>query len=197
MEQQHRRAGRKLAWLAAVAVIALVTGAGAAFATADAGATVGWPPAKAQAWQREQAEIAAARAHPRPKPASPQNAAPPHQPDPTPAAGIDNAMHQGPFPAMTFLVRNFWQGPVGPDWLLAYAGATRVPADGSVQQGGLRLYREARDANGDLELQEIGAFPAPGAVGAVTITAAGGDVLQLRTDSGGVLSFDLRTRQYR
>jgi len=156
------------------------------------GSLAGWPAAKAQEWQRLQQEMAAARAHARPKPA-PQ--APSHQPDSARHAGIDNDMHQGPFSATAFTVRNFWQGPVGLDWVLVYAGAKREAANDTAQ-GALRLYNEPTDADGVYHLVPVGTYLAPNGDGALTVTAANGDVLQLRTEGGGVLSFNLQTRQY-
>src|SRR5437588_13133242 len=87
---------------------------------------------------RLQQEMDAARAHARPKP-TPQ--APPHQPDPARQAGIDNDMHQDPFSAAEFTVRNVWQGPVGTAWVLVYAGAAWDAAGGTVR-GARRLYDE-------------------------------------------------------
>ncbi len=196
-ERSKRRTGGKVTWLAAIAILALVASAGVAFAVAGPGETAGWPAAKAQAWQQGKAEMAAARAHPRPKPANPQAEAPPHRPDPTPLAGIQNDMHEGPFSLTEFRVLNFWQGPVGADWILVYAGARRGPVGSTAQQGAIRLYSEPRDVNGDVQLIEIGTYLAPSAVSTLTITAVKGTVMELHSDGGAVLSFDLRTHQFR
>lgn len=67
-------------------------------------------------------------------PAGMQNPPPVVQPVPTRHAGIVN-MQQGPFLSSVFTVRNFWQGPVDHDWMLAYAGA-KPNADGAAGQGG-------------------------------------------------------------
>jgi hypothetical protein len=198
MKQWSRRhVGKKVAWLSIVAVAAVVLGGGAALATQGPlplpGPATSLPPAKAQEWERLQQEMVAARAHLRPKPAS---QAPSHIPDPQRHAGIDDAMHQGPFSATDFTVRNFWQGPVGPNWVLVYAGAKRESAGSAAAQGALRLYNEPTDANGDYHLVPIGTYLAPGTASALTITAVHADVLSLRTAAGSTLSFNLQTHQY-
>jgi len=201
MKQQlasGRRIRHKVAW-SIVATIAALAALGVGTGLATQGPLLmkrpasAWPAAKAQELGRLQQEMDAARAHPRPKPVAP--VPPPHQPDPARTAGIDNDMHQGPFPATEFTVRNFWQGPVGPAWMLVYAGATRDAA-GTTVQGSLRLYNEPIDANGDYHLVPIGTYAAPNGAGALTMTAATGDVLSLRTDGGSTLSFNLQTLQF-
>ena len=181
-------ARRKVVWLVAAGLTVLSIGVGTALARSAA--TSGWPPAKAQIEEQQQQALALAQAHPQPKRASsgliPASQAPPRR-----QAGI-LAMRQGPFLPTTFLVRNFWQGPVGSDWFLVYAGATPGSTGGSPTVGALRLYRETAD----LQLTEIGIFAASPSVGPLTITKASADVLDLRSDSGTILSFNLQTRQY-
>lgn len=180
----------RLTWFAVIGGMVLLLGAGSALATSP---TAGWPAAKAQLYQREQQEMAAARAHPRPKPPM-HSVIPSHQVDPPRHAGIDD-MRQGPFSALEFTVRNFWQGPIGSDWMLVYAGAKRG-ANGSAGGGALRLYNEPINANGDYTLQEIGTFAAPAGTGALKIIAVKGDTMQLSTGGGKTISFDLRTHRY-
>lgn len=151
----------------------------------------GWPPSKAWLQVQQQVEMAEAQAHARPKP-TPH--APPLQPAPTRQAGIAN-MHQGPFPASQFVVRNFWQGPVGSEWYLVYAGA-RVNPNGSAGQGALVLYTEKPTSDGGFDINSIGTYPAPHGDRALTITAVNGHSMQLRTDTGSTLVFDLQTKQY-
>ena len=181
-----------VAMVAALAVIGVGTGLATQGPLLMGRPVTAWPPAKAQELGRLQQKMDAARAHARPKP-TPQ--APPHQPDPARQAGIANDMHQGPFSAAEFTVRNVWQGPVGTAWVLVYAGAAWDAAGGTVR-GALRLYNEPVDAYGDYHLVSIGTYAAPTGAGALTVTAATGDVLALRTDGGSTLSFNLQTLQY-
>lgn len=109
-------------------------------------------------------------------------------------AGITN-MRQGPFPASVFTTRNFWQGPVGNDWVLAYAGA-QTRSDGTIGPGGLMLYTETANTQGGFDLHLLGTFLAPGGTTALTITAVDGTTLQLSSESGAHLAFDLVTHQF-
>ena len=115
------------------------------------------------------------------------------QPVPTRQAGIV-AMHQGPFLSSIFRVQNFFQGPVGSDWVLVYAGSKTNP-DGSSGQGGVVLYTETINQQGGFDLHPLGTFLAPNST-ALTTTAAKGNLLTLRSTSGQVLTFDLSTHQY-
>lgn len=177
----------KLLLLAAIGTAILAVGVGAALAEQS-----GLPSGKAQAEAFRAQQMVEARAHAAPKLAHP-SPPPPSSPQPR-YAGIQD-MHQGPFPPSDFVIRNFWQGPVGSDWILVYAGAPGnqgLPGPDTTGQGALRLYTEA--ANYDSSY--LGIFSAPSGDGPLTITAVSGDVLQLRTDSGQTLSFNLQTHQY-
>lgn len=178
----------RLTWFV-VAMIAVLCIAGGT-ALARSSATTGWPAAKAQLYEREQQALAQAQSHPRPKLPS-AGLAPASQPPPQRHAGIV-AMRQGPFQRTTFVVGNFWQGPVGTDWLLAYAGAAPSTPNGPPARGAVRLYSETAA----MHLSLIGTFPAPEGTGPLTITAVSDDVLHARTDNGGSVSFDLRTHRY-
>lgn len=149
--------------------------------------------AKEQILEQQEQEMATARAHPRPKSLSHANAPSP-QAAPQRQAGIVG-MHQGPFPASRFTVRNFWQGPVGSSWELVYSGA-RKNADGSLGPGALRVYTETPDTAGGFKIDAVGMFVAPGNQSALTITSYNGTILQLQTDAGKTLSFNLLTNQY-
>jgi hypothetical protein len=116
------------------------------------------------------------------------------QPEPTRQAGISN-VRQGPFSTSIFTVRNFWQGPVGNTWLLAYAGARTNP-DGTLGQGGIMLYQEISNHAGGFTLQRVGMFLATRPCTALTITAAQGELLTLRSASGASLTFNLQTHQF-
>jgi len=127
-----------------------------------------------------------------PKPTG-TNQMPTAQPVPTRQAGIV-AMHQGPFLSSIFRVQNFYQGPVGSDWVLVYAGSKTNP-DGSSGQGGVVLYTETINQQGGFDRHPLGTFLAPNST-ALTSTAANGNLLTLRSTSGQVLTFDLSTHQY-
>jgi hypothetical protein len=202
MEQQSgRRARSKVLWLLVATLVAALSVTGARIAFGAQGGPLptqgetNWPAAKAQLWDRMQQEMAAARVNPRPKLALQAAQPPPHTPDQPRQAGIDNGMHQGPFSATEFTVRNFWQGPVGTGWVLVYAGAT-TGIDGNAAQGALRLYSEPTDTYGDYQLVPLGIYPAPTGDADLTITGVSGAVLSLSTASGRTLSFNLLTDQY-
>jgi len=116
------------------------------------------------------------------------------QPEPTRQAGISN-VRQGPFSTSIFTVRNFWQGLVGNTWLLAYAGAKTNP-DGILGQGGIMLYQEISNHTGGFTLQQVGMFLATRPCTALTITAAQGELLTLRSASGTSLIFNLQTHRF-
>jgi hypothetical protein len=173
-----------------VAAMVLFSGLLVARAAQAAAGTPPLPPAKAQLESQEQEQIAAARAHAQAKVAPQLPAA---SSAPSRQAGIV-AMQQGPFSPLEFTVRNFWQGPVGANWLLVYAGATRN-ADGSLAAGALRIYTETATSSGDYALHQVGVYAAPRG-GALTIVAATGNILTLHAASGATLSFDLTTNSY-
>lgn len=104
-------------------------------------------------------------------------------------------MQQGPFLTSTFTVRNFWQGPVGNAWVLAYAGAT-LNSNGSEALGGIALYTETANAQGGFDLHPLGTFLAPNGTTALTITEANDNLLQLSSESGANLTFDLAAHQF-
>lgn len=111
---------------------------------------------------------------------------PPPQP---PQAGIINAPQQ-PFSPAVFKARNAWQGPVGSEWVIAYAGAQTNP-DGTSGRGGLMLYRV-----GSFALEYIGTYLAPAGTTALTIIQWQGDLLRLEAASGQMMTFNLQSRQY-
>jgi len=107
-------------------------------------------------------------------------------------AGI-TAMRQGPFPASSFDVQNFYQGPADGTWLLVYSGATTSPATGAIAGGALNVYAETQ-AGGAMSF--VGLFRAPARTGALTVVAASGDRLTLRSSQGNRLTFNLATDKY-
>jgi hypothetical protein len=116
------------------------------------------------------------------------------QPVPIRQAGIAN-MHQGPFLTRIFTVRNFWQGPVGNDWVLAYSGAKTL-SSGYAGLGGIVLYTETSNAHGGFDLHPVGTFLAHDGTTALTITEVDGNLLQLSSENGPTLTFDLVTHQF-
>ena len=180
-----------LHWLIAstVCVAAFICLIGVASAASGAGNSQGQA-AKDQGLQQL---INAGKAHIAPK-AGGHSQAQTVQSAPVRQAGITN-MRQGPFPASVFTTRNFWQGPVGDDWVLAYAGA-KTNQDGTVGPGGLTLYTETANTRGGFDLHLLGIFLVPNATTALTITAAPGTILQLSSESGAHLVFDLVTHQF-
>lgn len=177
----------KLWVIVAVAAVLVVAGIATASAALGAGGLPqGYPPAKATELAQQQQAIATARAHPKSKD-GPAPVFPSPQPTATFQAGINTHMHEGPFSASQFTVRDAWLGQVDSTWENVYAGGFTNP-DGSVGQGALKIYT-ALD-------QYIGTYTAPAGSAALTITAVNGDVMQLRTDSGVTLTFNLQTHLY-
>jgi hypothetical protein len=150
------------------------------------------PPAKAKLLDREQQDRANAQAHATGTKGFP--VVPRPQPPPQLAAGIIN-MHQGPFPASEFTVSNFWQGPVGSQWLLVYAGAEPGGA-GSGDRSALRVYTQTTNSLGGLDLSLQGTF-VPGTTGILTIEGVSTASMLLRSSGGTSLVFDLVTRRFK
>ncbi|MGH2506882.1 MAG: hypothetical protein ACRDHZ_05645 [Ktedonobacteraceae bacterium] len=104
-------------------------------------------------------------------------------------------MHQGPFLSSTFTVNNFWQGPVDDAWVLAYSGA-KLTSHGEDTRGGMVLYTEKTNTQGGFNLYLLGTFLAPNGTTALTITAVNAHLLQLSSENGANLTFDLTTHQF-
>ena len=160
---------------------------------ANAAQNGGGPLTLSQKEQRVQQLLNAGRKQMRAKPVN-QNQMPAVQPTPARQSGISN-MRQGPFPRATFTVQNFWQGPIGNDWVLAYSGA-KAKADGTPGQGGIVLYTETINKSGGVDLHPLGMFLAPNGTTVLTITAANGNQLQLSSTAGQQLTFNLTTHQF-
>ena len=139
-----------------------------------------------------QQALAAARAHTRPKTQAGAAAARPKpQPLPTRKAGVLD-MRQGPFSATDFAVQNFWRGQLGASWLLVYAGTRRSP-EGAPDQAAIRVYSESPD----LRLTLIGTFPLNDGSKAARVSGSNGSMVELQTDGGRKISFDLNARQFK
>ena len=114
---------------------------------------------------------------------------------PTRIRGIQKT-NQGPFPPSTFLVRDFWEAPIGSTWYLVYAGGRpdNPASSDSISQGSVALYTQGSDPNTPPVFQ--GFYPAPASSGALTITAASGQVLTLQSANGQIFTFDVVTHAY-
>lgn len=145
--------------------------------------------AQGQKQQILQQEMNKGRAYSQPK-TGPDTQVPVVQTPQPRRAGIING-RQAPFPPSIFTARNAWQGPVGSQWIIAYAGA-QTNSNGTPGQGGLVLYTV-----GDFTLSYLGTFPAPAGTPALTIIKAQGNVLLLQTASGHTLTFNLQSHQFR
>ena len=152
------------------------------------------PPGKQKILDQQQQKMATARAKPGP-PKQTHPTPPPAQPAPQRQAGIVDT-HEGPFPSSQFIVRNGWQGPVGSNWELVYAGVRMNPTDMSQGPGALRIYTETVTATGGFDVNYVGIYVAPNNESPLTITAVNGSLMQLRTDTGKTLTFNLQTNQY-
>jgi hypothetical protein len=188
---QQRRSRSTIRWVL-VSAVCIATFIGV-LGIASAAQNSGGPFTLAQKMQGFQQLIKNARVHPRPKPSN-QNQAPPVQPAPTRQAGI-LPLGQGPFPQSNFTVHNFWQGPVGSDWVLAYAGAKTNP-DGTPGVGGIVLYTETINNQGGFDLHLLGTFLAPKGTTALVITAQQGNLLLLRSVTGQQPAFNLISHQF-
>ena len=193
--QAHRwwGLGKGIAVLVMGTLALLITGVVTAVALAAASTPPTLPSSKAAALQQQQDDMAAARAHAAPKPLAASL-----QPRHSVAARQEGVveMHQGPFPPFQFMVRNMWQGSAGPSgWLLVYAGAQRDDPTSAVgagaAHGALRLYSIPPDPGQGDEITPLGVFVDPNGGAGLTVLSRSGSTLQLRTDDGRTVSFDL------
>jgi hypothetical protein len=182
----HRITGRKSLIVGAGCAILLLAVAGGAVAVAA-------PPQKLLPKPNGDAQVqqalATARRHPRPKTAPAARPVP--QPPPVRPVGIVE-MRQGPFPATDFAVKNLWRGQVGTSWLLVYAGTERGRA-GAPDRAAIRVFAETPDLHTTL----IGTFPVKNEAQAVRVARASGNIVELQTEGGSKVSFDLLTRQFK
>ncbi len=161
------------------------------------------PDAKAALLAQQANALATARASQSPQQAiqaklNDPGAPTPESSYPRPESGIIEA-HEGPLPNTRFQQQNVWQGPVGTSstWLQVGAGQM-VNSDGSLGSGAVTLATLIPDpTDGNYQYTYIGTLPAPTTTGALGIVAVNGGVLQLQTDGGQSILFDLQTRQFR
>lgn len=150
------------------------------------GSTPPLPPAKATLLARSQQAIATARA----KPSTPKstNVMPPRaQPTATFTTGITYE-NQGPFSNSTFSIHDVYRGQVNGHWVVIYAGTawTNFPNQGV---GALRVY--------NLDVGYAGIFDTPDGSGDLQITGVSGTTLQVVSNKGTHLTFDMVTDTFR
>ncbi len=131
--------------------------------------------------------------HPPIRPVAPPHLAPTIPPNAR-RVGIQT-MRQNPL-GSSFDGQNFWMGPVqGSVWDLVYAGSIGSTGNGR-GQGALYIEKEGRQPDRQFWINAVGLFKAPGIYSPLTVTGWSGTTLQLRADSGQVLSFNLITDSY-
>jgi len=186
---------------ASLAVVALIAAGAAAGSHSSPSKWVG-PATKEQRLERAQAELRYERSQGRSKSAFAQSQAgalPTDSPSPWRSGIVD--MQQGPFPAITLLVRNVYGGPVGDRWLLVYAGGVMVgsPPDMAAEQvGALRVYMQPPTPDTPSAPENdgfLGEFRPPNPTGALTITSVDADTLVLQNGET-TLRFDMDTLQF-
>jgi hypothetical protein len=193
--RQQRRSHSSIKWII-VSIFCLAT-CFCLLGVASAAQSSGGPDVALAQKQKQQIllqQIGNRPAHPQPKKVDPNAHAPAVQPAPARQAGISNA-GQGPFSPAVFTMRNSWQGPVGKDWVFAYAGAkTRV--DGTPGQGSIVLYTQTANAFGGYDFHPLGIFVAPSGTTALTIIEVNGTWAKVHSDTGQTLIFNLLTHQF-
>ncbi len=149
------------------------------------------PANKVSMLEREQAELYANKTPPGAKAAL---AGPPPEEVQQPRVAGITEMHQGPFSALDFLVNNFWQGRIGPRWLLAYAGTSR---DNVRSSAAVRLYTEPVDPNVGSHLTFVGVWAAPTQDNSLRIVSVNkSQMILVAPRTGRRLLFDLSNYRY-
>jgi hypothetical protein len=98
---------------------------------------------------------------------------------------------------VTFHATGSWVGNVSGQWYLVYAGAKADPASNDSTRSELLVYKEPANLASSEEDQLIGAFiPPEGGQEPLTITSARGNMLTIKTSSGGKLLFNVVTRDF-
>jgi hypothetical protein len=97
----------------------------------------------------------------------------------------------------TFHATAHWAGHVDQEWLLVYAGARANPATNQNTASELRIYREPGEVNSGEPNVFLGSYAPPGGGDEpLTISAASGDVLSVRTGTGANLTFNVGRRAF-
>ena len=196
VKQMHSHSSRLWMLIAAICFVTFIGMVG----VANAAQTSGGSQALARKEQYNQQLLSASRTHMRAKPSKQQaqeqmSSAESAPSTPARQAGI-TTMRQGPFPLATLSVQNLWQGPVGNDWVLAYAGA-KMQSNGTAGQGGIVLYTETINNHGGFDLHPLGTFLAPSGTTALTSTTIKGDLLLLTSTTGQQVTFNLTSHQFK
>lgn len=132
--------------------------------------------------------------------ALPIRSKPPKDPLPSPSvgvgagevAGIDNDASYGPFSASDFVVSNVYQGPVGDDWFIVYAGMTGSENPVGAGIAGVKIFHEPEPGT----FGQLGTILDTSTSGALTISSVSREVMALTTPSGERVTFDLATQQF-
>lgn len=171
-----------LALVGAFAMLGILRAQSASGPAADT--TPPLPPAKATILARSQQALATAQAGPQ-APKSTNVAPARAQPTATFTTGITDE-NQGPFSNSDFSIDDVYRGQVNGHWVVIYAGTawTTFPTEGV---GALRVY--------DLDAG-FGIFDAPDGSGDLKITAVSGTTLQIVSNKGTQLTFDMVTNTF-
>jgi hypothetical protein len=182
LHARHRilAAGAVLALVSAFAVVEIIHAQGG-FSPAT-GSVPPLPSAKATVLARSQQALATAQAAPR-APKTTTGIPPTAAPTATLTAGITYEK-QGPFSNSDFSIYDVYRGPVTGRWVVVYAGTSWInfPKDGL---GALRVYT--------IDGGFTGTFDAPDGSGDLNITGVSGATLQITSDKGTQLTFDMAT----
>jgi len=115
-------------------------------------------------------------------------------PEPTLVAGLSDVL-QGPFEPSIFSLQNQWQGPIGSDthWMMVGAGAKKNETDGGVGPAAVSIYEFTTTPEGHYagNFAHVGLFVAPTDSGLLTIVSVSGSLVELRTEGGETLWFNL------
>ena len=173
--------------LALVGVFALVEiilahGVASPAASFSSTSTPPLPPAKATILARSQQALATAQAAPR-APKTTTGIPPTAAPTATLITGITDE-HQGPFSNSDFSIDDVYRGHVNGQWVIIYAGTAWInfPTKGG---GALKIYNLYGGFSGLLDT--------PDSSDNLNITGVSGTTLQITSDKGTHLTFDMAT----
>jgi len=115
--------------------------------------------------------------------------------DPPLVAGLSE-LKQAPFSAAEFEVKNRWQGPVNSTtrWMMVWAGAKKnIETGRGVGPAAVRIFEFQTTSNGryDGNLLELGIFIAPTSSGPLTVVSVNDVLVELRTEGGEDIQFNL------
>jgi hypothetical protein len=106
------------------------------------------------------------------------------------------AGHEGPVGDRSFASTGHWVGEVNGHWYDVYAGA-RAASGSQPERSELLVYRLPSDPQGSEQPTPIGSFvPPSGGTEPLAITAATGDMLEIKTSTGSAVQFDVATQSF-